>query len=86
VAFFIGSACGGRGTRGAVAISLVAAAAAAAILPIGPLALGSAAVARGLAALRGAGGRFRSVSSAAWGCVSRHGAGSENQATKGSQK
>jgi hypothetical protein len=63
VAFFIGSAFGGRGTRGAVAIGLVAAAA---ILPIGLLALGSAAVARGLAALRGAGGRFRAVSGAAW--------------------
>jgi len=61
-AFFIASAFGGRGTRGAVAIGLVAAAA---ILPIGLLALGSASVARGLAALRGAGSGFRTISSAA---------------------
>jgi hypothetical protein len=39
-----------------------------------------------LAALRGAGGRFRAVSGAAWGCVSRHGAGGENQAANSSQK
>jgi hypothetical protein len=39
-----------------------------------------------LAALRCAGSGFRTISGAAWGCVSRHGAGGENQAANSSQK
>jgi hypothetical protein len=84
VAFFVGSALGRAVPRGAVAIGFVAAAAP--ILPIGLLALGSAAIARGLAALRVAGCGFRAISGTARRRISRDCAGCENQAANSSQK
>ena len=72
------SPLGGSVARPVVAVGLVAAAP---LLPIGLLALGMTAVARGLAALRGAAGRFRAISGAARGGFSRHGAGGEDQAS-----
>jgi hypothetical protein len=39
-----------------------------------------------LAALRGAGSGFRTISGAAWGCVSRDCAGRDDQAANSSQK
>ena len=72
------SPLGGSVARPVVAVGLVAAAP---LLPIGLLALGITAVARGLAALRGAVGRFRAISGAARGGFSRQGAGGEDQAT-----
>ena len=74
---------GGPVARRALPIGLIGAAA---ILPIGLLALGRAAVARGLAALRGAGGRFCAISGAARRRISRHRAGRDHQATKGGQE
>jgi hypothetical protein len=67
----------------AVALGLIGAAA---MMPIGLLALRRAAVARGLAALRGAIGRFRAISGTARRRISRYRAGCDNQTTKGSQK
>ena len=72
------SPLGGSVARPVVAVGLVAAAP---LLPIGLLALGITPVARGLAALRGAVGRFRAISGAARGSFRRHGAGGEDQAT-----
>jgi len=68
--------------RWAVAVGFGAIAA----LPIGLLALGSAAVARGLAALTAAGGGFRTISSAARRGIGGRHASRENQAACRSQK
>ena len=77
------SPVGGSVAWRAVAVGLIAAAP---LLPIGLLALGMTAVARGLAALRGAGGRFRAVSGTARGGISGCQVDGEDQAAKGSQK